>query len=550
MASIRTVVLSDSLFSRCFSQRSSYIPVRLYNRGCWHHLMEGTERYWGVLGVSIVLAAGALMLTRPLLAVGAVSLWVWLIGAQIGFAHRVQTLSETLQLSHELSTPTIAAGRTVDVTLSATLTTPTKETITVQGHPPVSATGSVTADRTLTLTPGDASREQRYTITLPATGPTTLRGVTCSVSDRMGLFTQTLHRRPNGQTQIEVSPYGPDQLQIGRGTQSIGRGYGDHEATHGGGGIDPQELREYIPGDSVADIDWNATARLPDTYVREYEAAMTQQTLVVLDTRPEMRQGPPERTMLGHARRIGHSIVRTTQLQSDPLGWLAVDGSSAATFVQPQSTPTQYRRAKQFFDTVGVTPTRMEGTGSDTSPVLQRAGSASGGSHRGVATTQTQQYQPPAQTLADRHQIASRLATTDSVFATQLQPFFTATGGYMEAIDTDSLFHSLRVGLRRIPGTVWTVIISSDNRRTELFETVRMASQGDSHVAVFLTPSVLFSETIETNPEEAYEQYQSFEQFRERLDRHAGVSAFEVGPQDRIAEVLDSRATTPAGPQS
>lgn len=504
--------------------------------------MEGTERYWGVLGVSIVLAGGALILTRPLLAIGAVSLWIWLLGAQIGFAHRVQTISDTLRVAHTLSTSTTTAGSTVDVTLSARLTAPTEELITIHGHPPVSATDTVEVDRTVTLTPGETSQEQEYPITLPATGLTSLRGVTCSITDRMGLFTQTISRQATGQTQIEVSPYGPEQLQIGRGTQSIGRGYGEHEATHGGGGIDPQELREYLPGDSVADIDWNATARLPDTYVREYEAAMTQQTLVVLDVRPEMNTGPSEQTMLTHARRVGHSIVRTTQIQSDPLGWLAVDESSTATFVQPQSTPAQYRRAKRFFDTVGASASRATATESGSS-LLEHSGSTPAGSHRGVASTHAHQYQPPAQTLADRNEIATQLATADSVFATQLEPFFTATGGYMEAIDTDSLFHSLRVGLRRIPGTVWTVIISSDNHRSELFEAVRMASQGDSHVAVFLTPTVLFTDRVEVDPEEAYEQYRSFEQFRERLDRHAGVSVFEVGPQDRVAEILDTQTT-------
>lgn len=506
--------------------------------------MQGTERYWGVLGVSILCAAGALIFTRPVLVVGTVSLWVWLVGAQIGFAHRVQAISTNLQLSHEFTTPTAAASDNVTVTLEATLTAPIKEEITVQGHPPVSATGTVTADQTLTLTPGETQRKQPYRITLPATGQTPLRGVTWVVSGRLGFFTQTVHSRPTGQTEIEVSPYGPDQMQIGRGAQSIGRGYGDHEATHGGGGIDPQELRKYVSGDSAADIDWNATARLPETYVREYQAAMTQQTLIVCDTRPEMKQGPPERTMLTHARRVGHGIVRMTQLQSDPVGWLAVDGGGTASFRQPQSTPTQYRRAKQFFNTISDTELHSVSPDSETSN-FRRTVSASTQSHRGAATGLRYQYLPTTQTLADRQQITTRLATTDSVFATQLQPFFTATGGYMEAIDTDSLFHSLRVGLRRIPGTVWTVIISSDNRRSELFETVRMASQGDSHVAVFLTPSVLFTDTIETDPAQAYEQYQSFEQFRERLDRHTGVSTFEVGPQDRITEILNSQTASP-----
>ena len=318
--------------------------------------MEGTDRYWSVLGVSIVLAAGALVVSRPLLVAGAVSLWIWLIGAQIGFSRRVQTVSEQLQLTHELETAATTAGTTVAVSLAATLSTPTAERVTIHGRPPVSATATSHADRTLTLTPGTTAADTTYTMTLPATGQVDLRGIRCTVHDRLGLFSDTFTRAPSGQTAVEVSPYGPDQIQIGRGTQSIGRGYGEHEATRGGGGIDPRELRQYVPGDSVADIDWNATARLPETYVREYEAAMTQQTLIVFDMRAEMHRGPAERTMLTHARRIGHGIVRTTQQQADPLGGLAVDDGGVAAFSQPQSTPTQYRRAKQFVDTVGVRP--------------------------------------------------------------------------------------------------------------------------------------------------------------------------------------------------
>ena len=135
------------------------------------------------------------------------------------------------------------------------------------------------------------------------------------------------------------------------------------------------------------------------------------------------------------------------------------------------------------------------------------------------------------------------------MFASQLQPFFTNTGGYMEAIDTGSLFNSLRVGLRNVPGTVWTVIITSDKRRSELFEAVQMANQDEGHVAVFITPSVLFTDSVEIDPEEAYERYQSFERFRARLDRLAGVTGFEVGPQDRLAEILDRPMADSQGAQ-
>ena len=45
---------------------------------------------------------------------------------------------------------------------------------------------------------------------------------------------------------------------------------GDHRSPSRGDGLDLADLREYQFHDDVRRIDWNATARLGETYVRDY----------------------------------------------------------------------------------------------------------------------------------------------------------------------------------------------------------------------------------------------------------------------------------------
>jgi hypothetical protein len=84
------------------------------------------------------------------------------------------------------------------------------------------------------------------------------------------------------------------------------------------------------------------------------------------------------------------------------------------------------------------------------------------------------------------------------------------------------------------------VIFTDDTHRAEVRETVRLAQRGDNRVLVFLTPTVLFEPGGLADLEGAYDRYRSFESFRRDLARLRRVSAFEVGPGDRLDAVLSS----------
>lgn len=70
---------------------------------------------------------------------------------------------------------------------------------------------------------------------------------------------------------------------------------GEHPANVRGRSLEFEDLREYVPGDDVKDIDWKATARSSHPLVRRYAALRTRQVVFVVDT---------GRAMRGHAREL------------------------------------------------------------------------------------------------------------------------------------------------------------------------------------------------------------------------------------------------------
>lgn len=67
--------------------------------------------------------------------------------------------------------------------------------------------------------------------------------------------------------------------------------HGDHRGLVPGHGSELGETRRYAPGDDVRRIDWNVTARLPETHIRETIAERELQTWLVVDRSPRLAFG-------------------------------------------------------------------------------------------------------------------------------------------------------------------------------------------------------------------------------------------------------------------
>lgn len=509
--------------------------------------MRGTGRYWELIIIGAIVAAGALVFAQPLLLLGAIGVWVWLLIHQLRFVHYAAVVSESIQIRHVLTESVITTGETVTIRLVVESPHGVPCPVRLVSLPPLAATVPTSATRTGRLTTDEVQTEIAYDIEMEVAGQTAPRGVELQLRDSQGLFVHTWQQTDERCCPtLDVRPYGPRNIHVGSGRETIGRGYGEHETEHSGGGIEPLELREYVPGDSLSRIDWNATARLAEPYIREYEATADRQTLLVIDHRNEMGTGRAGRTMLAHARSVGLAVVATAQRVTDPLGWLTVGDDGLTNFVRPKSTPDQYQRAQQLIKTLEpTTDTSDEPALSDTeTPTDEAPGFRSvDRSTTQQATTGISLVSSKAITVRDRRRIARSLSNDKSAFATQLRPFFAETTEYLHRISEQPLFQGTQLGCRRMSGTTWVVLLTSDRRPREVLETVRTARQDGNHVLVFLTPTVLFDTHDVDDLEAAYQRYRSFEQFRKRLDRYQRVSAFEVGPRDRLATILSGHQT-------
>lgn len=59
---------------------------------------------------------------------------------------------------------------------------------------------------------------------------------------------------------------------------------GSYKSIYTGNGLDFENLREYIPGDNVRDIDWKASARSKNLLVKRYIAEKRHNIMIVMDT--------------------------------------------------------------------------------------------------------------------------------------------------------------------------------------------------------------------------------------------------------------------------
>ena len=89
---------------------------------------------------------------------------------------------------------------------------------------------------------------------------------------------------------------------------------GEFASVFHGRSLDYDDLRDYVPGDEVRDIDWKATARHTSPLVRRYVATRKQNLMLVIDTGRGMAAGVARRAEeeRGNRRRRARGLPRPT----------------------------------------------------------------------------------------------------------------------------------------------------------------------------------------------------------------------------------------------
>lgn len=118
-------------------------------------------------------------------------------------------------------------------------------------------------------------------------------------------------------------------INIGRRVHSMLSG--DYRSSMLGSGTELAQVREYVPGDDVRQIDWNVTARtrIPHIRVQVAEKALT--TWLMLDTSPSMAFGTADRRKYDVAEGVAMAVGHIATRRGNSLGVLTFGDSEART---------------------------------------------------------------------------------------------------------------------------------------------------------------------------------------------------------------------------
>ena len=470
--------------------------------------MNVTGRWWAIAGTGVALIALGAATGRPILLLGAAGLGAWLLGTAATASRSMRRLVDRLTVEYDLATATALVDASGTATLTVKRPSETAAAplaVSVDTPPGVDGEG-MTAP--LALDPGTTEATTTASLSFPIAGRFEFPAPTVEVGDSFGLY-RTRVRLGSAPT-VTVTPRTPD-LHVGQGGETIHSAYGEHQADRPGPGVTTRELRQYVPGDDIRRIDWNATARLAETYIRETEGETDRQTILVVDHRRPMAVGRDGERPLDYAREVGIGVTRAALDRGDPISLWTVGGSGPTASVTSGSATRTYGRIETLL--YGLTPT-------------------DGGDAR------------DARSVARAREITNRLDGDASHFARTLSAYTRDADSYVTLLRDDPLVGTVERIRNQSGREGLIVLVTSDEQPTELREAVKTAIRGGGRVLVFLLPGCLFEPAGLQDLDAAYERYRTFERLRRELDQHPRVTVFELAPDARLNTVLEHRRAT------
>jgi uncharacterized protein (DUF58 family) len=101
---------------------------------------------------------------------------------------------------------------------------------------------------------------------------------------------------------------------------------GNSHSVFKGRGVEFEEVRPYVPGDEVRDIDWNVTARLGAPFVKRFVEERELTVMLVVDVSPSMRFGTTAQEKRELAAELCAILGFAAMRNNDRLGLLLAAG--------------------------------------------------------------------------------------------------------------------------------------------------------------------------------------------------------------------------------
>jgi uncharacterized protein (DUF58 family) len=457
-----------------------------------------------------VLAAVGVLAAAPVAVLGAAALGCWLLVEQFTALRAFERGNERLTVDVTPVRNVAVVEESLSVTVDVALASPVASTVDVSVRLPPGAEHDGEPP-TLTLSPGETSASATFACSFPVAGEFDVPPASVTFTNARGTVSETVTHDPD--QRLRIDPRRPRNLHVGQGGERVDA-YGEHPAGSGSGGLVPEEIRQYVSGDALSQIDWKATARMQSPHIREFETETSRQTVVAIDHRHTMDQGPEGQTMLDYAREVALGYARAAESFDDPLGLYGIGDDGITVRREPTGSTQGYRHVRNALH--DLEPTRPEHTGENAwSDRLSR----------------------PTEARA----ATKRFADDEGAFARTVAPFLSDTEAYVHRIESDPLFRTIERILTETEGRVWLVLLTADTGRNRLRDAASMVASEGGNLSLFLTPRVLFEAGAMDDVTTAYERYAEFESFRRTIARTPRTDVYEVGPGDRLDALLAAR---------
>jgi len=473
--------------------------------------MHRTQRYWGALGIAIFFALLGFSLDQSLFLFPVGILLGWLLALEFLFRSHAAAISDAVTVSYELSQDTIQTDQPITIiTKVQNINLTDLRLILSPTHPDVAV---CSPDRSAKTLDTDASEDSiSRDCHFPFAGSYTIGPASITIESTYGFFETTV-TSPSTAT-ITVEAEDASSMHIGKNGTQFATRLGDHGIENSGEGMTPAGVRTYMPGDPASRINWKATARLDELYVREFEIETVRPLAVFFDRR-QASENTLYENPVEYRRHIAISLVREAEANSDPVGLYDVGSTQMQASQQISTNSTQYMRIRrQLYDT----------TSDDVSD---------------HSTSMSQTHR----STVDRDTAVTQLGTDQSPFGTKLSPFLRGSATTTHEIENQPLIQTAQTYLKRQGENVRVAILSDDQRQAELYETAKLAGQLSQEVLIFITPTVLFESEDIAAIDNVYARYSAFERYRSQLDTLENVTAFEVTPGSKLKSIIEQNRT-------
>lgn len=289
--------------------------------------MRPTRRLLWLLGAWVCLALGlAYARVTDLDGLHLEILW-YTLGAAIAVVSIVDVSlaggTKKLELKRAIH-HTLALGRTIEV--ETTLHNPTQHTIVLTlAAPPCPKCVIYGLPVSFLLPPGQR-KKLIYSLKPIARGDAQLAPLRARIDTRLGLW-QTQVDLGNTDD-IRIFPnFSPINSLAALGVEQRVQQLGVHLSQRRGEGMEFKQLREFVEGDTLRQIDWKSTSRYRKPISREYQDERNQDIFFLLDCGRRLRQKDDELSHFDHAL---NAILLTAYIainQGDAAGFASFAGA-------------------------------------------------------------------------------------------------------------------------------------------------------------------------------------------------------------------------------